>query len=146
MKEKVIAHIQQTLQEKINHLQGEMAELQVALEGETKSTSGDKHETSRAMVQREIQNLGDSLQNWNKMQGLAGTLKAKDCSSVELGALLTTETNMFFISVALGKISVDKQEIFCLAPTSPLAQKLMGKKKGETVEFNRNRHLIKELF
>jgi transcription elongation GreA/GreB family factor len=145
-KKALIESINKEIQAKIHRLESEMNELQFALSDDTKSTSGDKHETSRAMAQQEIQNLGENLQNWLKMNGLASTLMDKKCMDVQLGALVHTQNKTFFISVGLGKIIIDGKEIYCLAPSSPLSQVLLGKTIGETATFGGNKHEVINIY
>lgn len=60
-KAKVYLHCQRIINEKRALLEKEMKSLQESSNNETKSSAGDKHETSRALAQAEQENLGNQF-------------------------------------------------------------------------------------
>lgn len=61
-----------------------------------------------------------------------------ECLIVRLGALMTLDDGqLYFIGPAAGgtEVIVNEQDILVITPASPLGQKLMGKRAGDTVEF-----------
>ena len=56
--------------------------------------------------------------------------------AIQYGSLVHTSNGYFFFSVGLGKIKVEDQDVFCMTATSPLGQKLLGKRKGDHVQMN----------
>ncbi|MDC3252851.1 3-oxoacyl-ACP synthase [Crocinitomicaceae bacterium] len=136
-KEVVFAHVAAELSSKIEALQIEFDELQKALKTETKSSAGDKHETGRAMAQLEQEKLSVQL---TKTYALRDALSKVDPNQthhiVQYGSLVKTSRGFFFFSVGLGNISVDTENVFCMTATSPLGEKLLGKKMGDTIQMN----------
>jgi transcription elongation GreA/GreB family factor len=131
------------LQKELGRRKSQLAEmLNDALEstaGETKSTAGDKHETARAMAQLEQEKIGSQLNELNKLSDVLHRIDPeKELSSVQLGSLVTTNNGNYYFSIALGQLTIDGQQIFCLSPGSPLGKMLLGKKKGDSVCWQGN--------
>lgn len=122
---------------KLELINSAFAESREALGSEAKSTAGDKHETGRAMIQLEQEKMGRQLAETQKLQTILSRINAdKVYDKVQSGALVETDNGCYFIAVGLGKLKVGGVEIFVMAPTSPLAQAMLGKGKGEKVNFN----------
>ncbi|MFZ6050511.1 GreA/GreB family elongation factor [Halocola ammonii] len=102
----------------------------------TKSTAGDKHETSRAQMQTALENSEAQL---NKTIALKNQLNKidpkKKLSEVEFGSLINSERGTFFVSIPFGKVEIDGTTIFVISPAAPLAQAMIGKKSGEAANF-----------
>ena len=110
----------------------------------TKSTAGDKHETGRAMMERE---LALSTAQLRKAQVLKNELSKisleVDVTSVQLGALVVTSQGNYFISIGLGKINVLGDDCYAISGGSPLGIAMMGKQKGQRINFQgRNIEII----
>ena len=90
--------------EQVRSIQESRAELNISLSNETKSTSGDKHETGQAMVHLEMEKLDVQLANWQKMQAMSTQIDVKEMSSVLLGSLVTTNKRMLFYFRWIGEI------------------------------------------
>ncbi len=118
-----------------------------AANNETKSSAGDKHETSRAMMQIEQEKLGKQIK---EIQEQRTELEKIDISkpSVQIakGTLIQSDKGILFLSVGLGKIIIDEQTVFAISPQSPLGLKLVGKKENDTVEMNGVKYKIEELY
>lgn len=69
----------------------------------------------------------------------------KNYTQAELGALVETDKNYFFMAVPLPKFTVNGKEIFCISPDAPIFQKLKNKKVGDTVEMGTNTFEIKSI-
>jgi len=127
----------QVLERRTFDLKEQMQELSEAAAMDSKSTAGDKHETSRAMVQLEQERTGQQLRNAE--QQLAEFLKIdfqKNISLVSPGSLVQTDKGIFFIALALGKLQVEAQAVFVISIQSPLGKAFAGFKEKDTVIFN----------
>lgn len=125
------------LEQRIAVLKEVMHSLSEAALLDTKSTAGDKHETSRAMVQLEQERTGQQLKEAE--QQLAEFLKIdfqKAILQVSPGSLVQTDKGFFLISLALGKIQVEGQLIFAISIHAPLGKAFAGAKQNDTVLFN----------
>lgn len=123
--------------ERIQSLRQQLHELVEGAKSDSKSTAGDKHETARAMMQIEQEKLANQL---NLLLQQEQTLKRIDpemkSEVVSNGSLVKTNQGWMYVSVPLGKIKVGEEQVMCLSAQSPLGQKLIGKKAGESVSVN----------
>ncbi len=131
---------------RIASLQATLADLRQSAANETKSTAGDKHETALAMLQIEQENTGRQLQEvllqkavLNKIDPLIHTRQAV------VGSLLTTNHGLFFLSVALGKITCDGKQVTALSAQSPLGTKMLGARAGDTFELNGKHYTVESV-
>lgn len=122
---------------KLEFLNSAFAESREALGSEAKSTAGDKHETGRAMIQLEQEKMGRQLAETQKLQTILVRINPeKVCDTVQSGSLVKTNIGAFYLAVGLGKLTVEGLETFVMAPTSPLAQAMLGKKTSDKFTFN----------
>ncbi len=126
------AHVQsrwEHIQKRINAIVGSLSEA-------TKSSAGDKHETSRAMLQLDREHLGNQLKEIEKMQSMLQRIDVDTTSTkARLGSLVLTEKASYFISVSIGAITIEGATYFCLSSSAPLGQMLLGKEEGQTITF-----------
>ena len=84
----------------------------VSRNNNTKSSAGDKHETSRAKIQLDIDNYQQQKINIINQQKILKSIDLnKSYSKVENGALVETNIGIFFIAIGLGRWIV-KNELF----------------------------------
>ena len=110
----------------------------------TKSTSGDKHETGRAMMERELALSNAQLHKAQFLKNELSKISLEvDVTSVQLGALVVTSQGNYFISIGLGKINVLGDDCYAISGGSPLGIAMMGKQKGQMINFQgRNIEII----
>ena len=138
MKQKVYDYYLQVLNDKLNSLRRVLEDLKESSSNETKSTAGDKHETALAMLQIEQANMGAQVQDVREKKAALERINPKLSSSVIVpGSLVKTDKGYLFISIALGKATVDGTPVIALSPQSPLGQKLMGLCVGDIAEINK---------
>ncbi len=108
-----------------------------AVADDTKSTAGDKHETSRAMAQIEQEKLAKQVLETRNLKALASKIANENHSgkTVEVGSLIQINKDYFLLSVPFGKFEVAGKSVFALSPVSPIGQLLIGRKTGETINF-----------
>jgi transcription elongation GreA/GreB family factor len=108
-----------------------------AAENDTKSSAGDKYETTREMMQQEISRNEVQLLEARKLkQSLMQINPEKTSKTVQAGSLVTTNNGIFFLTIAAGKLRVDEKDIFAISPASPVGLVLKGLKAGESCVFN----------
>lgn len=119
---------------------------QKALQSETKSSAGDKHETGRAMLQLEMEKAGQQLQGITQMkETLAKIDVSKTSNIVHLGSVVTTNIGIYFLSVSAGKLTAYGTSYFAVSVSSPIGKLLLGKKEKEEVVFNGKKITIEEI-
>ncbi len=129
--------------ELLNHLEQKIQDISNAItssaesrDADTKSSAGDKHETSRAKIQTEIDQLSKQLIN---AQGQKNNLSAIDIhhshNMVDVGSLVKTDKGYFFISIGWGRIQIQDENYFVISIASPIGRLLKDKKKGDSIQF-----------
>ncbi len=142
LKENCIAIIQ----ERLNGLQKVMKESQEAANEETKSSSGDKYETTRAMNQLDKDMYARQLaENRKELAAIMDTDCEKKSSAVGAGSFVQCDKACFFILAGLGKIEFENKSIFVISPNAPLAKAMIGKVTGESIIFNKQEMVIEEV-
>lgn len=114
---------------------------QNALQSETKSSAGDKHETGRAMLQLEMEKASQQLASITQMKTILEKINIADSSnknSAHLGCIVFTNTANYFLSIASGHITVEHKHYFAISVSSPIGKLLLGKSKNEVIIFNGN--------
>tara|TARA_B110001454_G_scaffold168337_1_gene158449 strand:+ start:1288 stop:1746 length:459 start_codon:yes stop_codon:yes gene_type:complete len=119
---------------------------QKALQSETKSSAGDKHETGRAMLQLEMEKAGQQLFGINQMKlVLAKTNISKNTEIAHLGSVIETNFSNYFLSISAGKIIIEDKIYFAISILSPIGKLLLGKKVNEVFVFNDKTFQIKKI-
>jgi len=116
-----------------------MKAAQESANAEGKSTAGDKYDTARAMSHRErdlyAKQLSESLHLKKILDGI-DVSKSTTTTTIESGSLVETSLGNYFMSVGLGSIKLEEITVFALSPISPIGKLILGKSKGESVQFN----------
>lgn len=121
----------------LNRLQADMTALHESRQADTKSSAGDKHETARAMVDQELQQLNQQREKALRNQSELQQLTDARCEVAARGAAVETERIIYYISISFGKLPVEgPKPVYALSPVSPAAQAMLGKRVGEVFEIN----------
>ncbi|MEL6253324.1 MAG: 3-oxoacyl-ACP synthase [Bacteroidota bacterium] len=135
------------LESKISALKKSTEDLQQAASEDTKSSAGDKFETSREMMKLEIEKNNIQLRQLNSMKQLLGQCKPDQVSEeIRLGALVKSNEGLYYFSVPLGKVEVENQSCFVLSLASPLGKALLGKIAGDKISFMKREIEVLEIF
>ncbi|WP_075602771.1 GreA/GreB family elongation factor [Saccharicrinis aurantiacus] len=130
------------LNDKILSLSTEIISLKESRDSDSKSSVGDKYETSRAMAHIEIdkheRQLNTTKQLGNEMNKI-NPLKISE--TVEFGSVVYTSNGNYFIGVAQGKIDLDGESFYAISLASPIGKAMFGKKIGDEIAFN-NQNII----
>lgn len=140
-----LAHVDKLIAE----YEGVIAELQKGMFEETKSSAGDKYETSRTQFQREIERLKTQISGVHTTKAIVLSLNMNKSITVGEGSLLTVSLGSnqltIFISAALGTLKHNDQSIQAISIQSPLGAALKGHKEGDTIAFNQKKYKIETL-
>lgn len=120
--------------ERMARISQQIAEVRTSLTSETKSSAGDKHETGRAMLQLELEKLGQQLAEAEKMHRTLSKVPLKQHSvRVGLGTWVKTSNAQYFVAISAGE---HKDGTYCISAATPIGRLLMGKSLGDTINFN----------
>lgn len=113
-----------------------ISDIQYALQSETKSSAGDKHETGRAMLQLEREKAGHQLAEIEKQKQILQNINtASKHYRVALGSVVFTTKDIYFLAISAGEISIGDSKIYAISVVTPMAQLLLSKSVGDTVQF-----------
>jgi hypothetical protein len=120
-----------------------LAQAQEASNDDTKSSAGDKFETTREMMQQDIfrnkRLLADAQQNLGLLKSLADVPVSE---LVKNGSLVETNQGLFYLSISAGQLSVSDTTAFAISAASPVGQLMLGKRVGEEFTFNQKTYTV----
>ena len=120
-----------------------LAQAQEASNDDTKSSAGDKFETTREMMQQDIfrnkRLLADAQQNLGLLKSLTGVPVSE---LVKNGSLVETNQGLFYLSISAGQLSVSDTTAFAISAASPVGQLMLGKRVGEEFTFNQKTYTV----
>lgn len=122
---------------RINEVEFAIKDADQALADDTKSSAGDKYETSREMVQQDITRYQKQLVIANADRDVLQKIDPLRLNErIGLGSVVLTDLGLYFISISIGLLKIKDQNIYVISPLSPIGQVLMGKTKGDEINFN----------
>jgi len=131
-------HCEIELKKKLNTFYNQKKELKQALNSESKSSAGDKHEIGRAMIHLEMEKLGNLIteaeQNFKKLQSIKN--HNNNTEVIGLGSAVLTDKANYYISIAADIYKINSKMFYCISPKSPIGKLLIGKKLDDKIEFN----------
>ena len=146
LKNDLCQHLGEILNARLMDLENDIAALEESKNNDTKSSMGDKYETSREMAQAE----------WNKLQERKGQIVQQihvlqqihtenQNQRVTQGSIVKTPTIQLFFAIPFGKFTFNETVWMGVSLHSPIGKAFEGKKNGEIVEFNQNQYPILQL-
>ena len=105
------------LEQKIKIAQESVSCIHEARNNETKSSAGDKYETSREMMQAELDKQSLLLQQFMQQKNVFLKIqKTKLSEKIDFGSWVETNQGNYLIAVGIGKV----REAFVISLASPL--------------------------
>lgn len=136
-KEELYQYCQQNVQQRVERIRFEIKSIQQSANEETKSSAGDKYETSRSMAQLEIdRNIAQLRETEKLLSSLKSFRSDAPLNRIQAGSLVTTSNDIFYIAISLGSIKLNGQIYFVVSPDSPIAKLLLNKQVGEFFVWN----------
>ena len=146
IKLKLLQNCQEWANKRLKSAQNVQNRIQESLLNETKSSAGDKHETGRAMLQIERENIGKQLNEIQKIiEIIDRTNPSISSEKVKLGSLIITDAFNYFICVSAGALELNGQLYYAISAHSPIGRLFLGKKEYDEVAFQNKTIRIKEL-
>jgi transcription elongation GreA/GreB family factor len=143
---RVLEVCREKLRQKMQLLSGELDELTESLTTETKSSMGDKHETSRSRMQADFEkfslHLAEVQDQYRELQLVD---PHKHFSVIANECLVICAQRIFFLTVPLGRVEVDGNDVFVISTDSPIGAQLLGKKAGEVFVFNNITYQVQKI-
>lgn len=130
---------------RIANYKAEIETIKESIESNDKG-GGDDDDSGNGKLFNDLEKNSQYLNEANKMLDGLKNISAKTISDqVILGSVVKTSINNFFISVSAGKIDIEDGSYFAISHHSPIGMLLLGKSKGDSIEFNGNKFTITEV-
>lgn len=141
-KSQIQANLRSILENTLEEARREYFLAKESRDSDTKSSAGDKFETGREMMQREMDKWSAQIDNTvislNKIDRLADLPASVIISE---GSLVETDQETYFISIGYGKLD----SIYAISIESPLGLELKGKRVGDRIEMRGRNITIKSI-
>lgn len=119
---------------------------QQAASEETKSSAGDKFETSREMIQQETDRNQAQLNEANKLLVALNQINVNAVTEIAgPGSLVITNNGRFYIAISAGVLTLNGDTYFAVSPASPVGLSLKGQKTGDQFSLNGRQYLIESI-
>ena len=141
-KKDIIEYILSVLRSNTNLLEKELKSISEEKNSITKSSSGDKHETSRAQMQSEFDKINNNYQSQLNQIKVIESLDISDKSKIRSGSLVETDSSILFIGIGLGIHKIDKRKVLIVSKASPIGKQIDGKEEGDYIFINNNKEKI----
>ena len=113
---------------------------------DTKSSAGDKYETSREMAQQDIDRNKRLLMDAEENQHMLTLIKDLPANEIARnGSLVYTDNGNFYLSISAGLLNLKGKTFFAVSAVSPIGKMFLGKKAGENFDFNGKKYQLKEV-
>ena len=134
------------IKEKIKNLELIIRSTTDSRDTANKSSAGDKHETSRAKIQTEIDNYSRQLElAINNLKIIEQIDSSKKYNIVAQGSLITTDKGVFLIAIGIGKLEIQSNTYFIISLLSPICSLMKGMSKNERFSFREINYTIKNI-
>jgi len=139
-------YCQQYISDRIAMVSDAMKAAQEAANSETKGSAGDKHETGRAMMHLEKEKNARQLAEHLKLKKVLAQINPEESSQqVGLGSLIITNSGIYYLSIAIGKVEIGGEMYFVISPVSPIGNLLLNAQVGSELEFNGRKIMVEEI-
>lgn len=146
IKEQLHQQCRQSLQNNIAEIEAAIESLRESVHNETKSSMGDKYETTREMLQQDINMNAERLAKTKADISVLDTIDpALEHHAITQGSLVGSTQGNFYIAVSAGHVTIDGIKYYIISPTSPVALMMKGKQQGETFIVNGREYTIEEV-
>jgi len=145
IKEKLIQYIADTTNKKLDQIDIALVQARESSNDDTKSSAGDKYETSREMIQQDITRLQKQRVEALKELEIIEKIEVVPMTVGRLGALITTDRLIYFLATSLGQIEFEGKRYAVVSSHSPIGKYLTGIEIGQAFEFNGSKQVVRDI-
>lgn len=133
----------EVLEERIHHSEIALNQARDAIREDTKSSAGDKYETTRERLQQDVQMQEVQLTESRKLRYVLQQFEpARAAQVIQPGSLVKTKDTWIFLAVSLGWVELEGERVMVLSPAAPMGRALLGKPAGAQFSINGKQHLV----
>ena len=146
IKEALFSQCESFVNKRLQTVEAVLSSNQKALQSETKSSAGDKHETGRAMLQLEMEKAGQQLSGIAQLKVVLSKIDVlKSSKNACLGSIIITAKVSYFLSISAGQLVVADKSYFAISVSSPIGKLLLGKQEKDMISFNGKTIIINKI-
>lgn len=147
LKQELLRRCFESVDQRIRSAENAIFSAKEASQDDTKSSAGDKYETTREMMQQEISRNEAQLYEARKLKHALSQINIEKASeTVQNGSVVFTDNGNFFISVSAGQFTIGKDIFFAISLASPIGKSLTGLKRGASFRFNGKEYKITQVY
>ncbi len=145
-KSEIHSVILQHLEERMEQGKKDFLLAKESRDSDTKSSAGDKFETGREMMQREMDKISAALDmQKNQLTQMQRINLTENKTRIGIGSFIMTDAENYYISVGLGKLVCRETSFYAISADSPLGELLMGKQANDTIELRGRKITLKSI-
>jgi transcription elongation GreA/GreB family factor len=134
------------IQKRIENIEYSLQQARQASNDDTKSSAGDKYETTREMMQQEMDRNSKLLYEAGQQKIALQQIENVEAANISKnGSLVITSEGSFYISISAGELLLVGQKYYAISQAAPIGKVLIGKKIGESFKFNGKEYVVKEI-
>ena len=146
IKSLIIKEINKSIDAKTISVQEMLQDTIDSRNNDNKSSAGDKHETSRAKIQIEIDQLTKQLDLLNRQKLHLNSIDfSKNNEKATIGSLVKTNNGTYLISIGFGKVIIENEVFYAISSASPIGRLFNNKLKGDKFIFRTINYEIVEI-
>lgn len=146
IKEQLHAHCINLVRKNIEDITTAIADRREAMHNETKSSMGDKYETTREMLQQDInmnmQRLSKAKAELTVLNGIEADKKSTTAGT---GSMVITDNAIYYIAVSLGAVQMGDKKYYVVSADAPVALQLRGMQAGDSININGKEVMIQRV-
>jgi hypothetical protein len=133
-------HCLSIIGERLDALYASTEAMQQGAQNDAKSSMGDKYETGREMLKQELDKYGQAIASLEEMRAILLPIDPeKPATTIQTGALVYTTSGIFYVSVPLGKVTIQGESVFTISAYAPIVVALKEAHQSGT-SFFRGKH------
>jgi hypothetical protein len=106
----------------------------------------DRYDSFRTQLLRKRDLYAEQFEKALKEMGYLLKIKPDiKQNQVEVNSLIITNKQKLYITIGLGKVEIPEGEFFVISPLAPIFQSLIGLKVGDTIVFNGQQIVVKDI-
>lgn len=135
-KERLIILIENHVDQRMANAKTAMDAAQESANDQSKSSVGDKYETSRSMGQLDRNMFAQQFETARLERVFLQRIQYQENYQIVIpGSLVRSNSAWFFISVSLGKLCFEQQNVMVISGASPIGRSLIGLKVNDEFLF-----------
>jgi transcription elongation GreA/GreB family factor len=147
LKQRLFDHCVSYVTQRINNSNEAIRSAQESANEESKNSSGDKYETSRAMMQIDVEQNLTQLAQAKRLKSLLDKINLTAKSDVvQNGSLVVTDEAKYFIAISIGQVKIDGDNVFIISSESPIGSKMIGLRVNDNFSFGNRSQRITRLY